>query len=75
MVDGKTREPEWVTIDALLEHGEYPVIANLITLGQDIKNAKHFLTKLEVRVNEAVVRHTGLKVEQRVNGERRNHKK
>jgi len=66
-----TNESERVTIDALLKKGEYPVIVDLIKLGQDIKNAIYFLRVLECRVDEAVSKHTGLKIERRMSVGRR----
>jgi len=57
---------ERVTLDVLLRKGEYPVIIDLIKLGQDIKNAIYFLRILETRVDEAVTKHTGLKIEKRM---------
>lgn len=62
---------ERVNLDLLLKKGEYPVVIDLIKLGQDIKNAIYFLRVLETRVDEAVARHTGLKIERRMNIERR----
>ena len=67
-----TPDKERVTIEALLEKGEYPVVVDLVKLGQDIKNAIYFLKVLESRVDKAVAEHAGVKIERRINGERRN---
>lgn len=57
---------ERVNLEILLQKGEYPVVIDLIKLGQDIKNAIYFLRVLENRVDEAVTKHTGLKIERRM---------
>lgn len=64
-------EKERITLDVLLKKGEYPVVTDLVQLGQDINNSIHFLNKLKNRIDIAVVEHTGLKIERR-NGDRRN---
>ena len=64
-------EKERVRIDALLKRGEYPVIVDLLKMGQDINNAMSFLQKLKCNVDKAVAEHTELKIERRIIEERR----
>ena len=39
---------EWVSIDALLRRGEYPVIIDVLKLGQSVRNLLFFLNKFGV---------------------------
>jgi len=40
-------DPEWVTLEVLLKHGEYPIVTNLIQLGQTVNNAIFFIQRFE----------------------------
>jgi len=42
-----TTQHEWVTLEVLLKRGEYPVITDLIHLGQRVNTALFFLQKFE----------------------------
>lgn len=70
-------DTEWVTIEALLKKGEYPVITDLLQLGQDCNNILFTVHKLKTRIDKAVAEHSEMKIEKRIierrnNGERRN---
>lgn len=58
-------DQEWVTIQALLKKGEYPVIMDLLKGGQAIENAIFYLQKFKNQVDKAVAEHTGVKIERR----------
>lgn len=77
---------EWVAIEALLKKGEYPIIADLLHMAQDLNTAIYAndianerMKIFKTRIDKAVAEHTELKIEKRLNpqdrrfnGERRN---
>jgi len=65
-------EGERVNIEAFLKKNEYPVILDLLEINNELDDLSARVQSLKEKIDKSVCEHTGVKIERRKNGERRN---